>query len=53
MPETNEAADTDLKVIDPVRKFFSNVVERLTQHLDWEKRDALLYQQAYVLIAEQ
>ncbi|MFH1015257.1 MAG: hypothetical protein V1762_04995 [Nitrospirota bacterium] len=29
MSKTNAAADTDLKVIDPVRKEFSNGVERL------------------------
>lgn len=53
MPRINEAMDTDLKVIDAVRKFFSNGVERLTQHLGWKRGDTLPYQQAYVLIAEQ
>ena len=43
MTKTNEATDTDLKVIDPVRKFFSNGVERLTQP-DWKRGDNLLYQ---------
>jgi len=35
MPRINEATDTDLKVIYPVRKSFSNKgIERL-QHLGW------------------
>ena len=33
----------DKKVIAPVRKFFSNGVERLTQP-DWKRGDNLLYQ---------
>jgi len=36
MPGINEATDTDLKVINPVRKFFSNGAERL-QQIDWER----------------
>ena len=41
MPRTNEATDTDLKVI-----------ERLTQHLGWKRGDTLLYQQEYTLSPE-
>lgn len=37
MPRTNEATDTDLKVI-----------ERL-QHLGWKRGDILIYQQEYGL----
>ena len=51
MPRTNEATDTDLKVIDPVRKFFSNGVERLMQ-IGWKRGDTLLYQQEYALRPE-
>jgi len=36
MPGIYEETDTDLKVIDPVRKFFSNGVERLMQ-IDWNR----------------
>jgi len=36
MPRTNGATDTDLKVIDAVRKFFSNGVERLMQ-IGWKR----------------
>ena len=38
MQRTNEATDTDLKVI-----------ERLTQQLGWKRGDILLYQQEYAL----
>src|SRR3990172_6621345 len=41
MQRTNEATDTDLKVI-----------ERLTQELGWKRGDTLLYQQEYVLSPE-
>jgi len=41
MQRTNEATDTDLKVI-----------ERLTQQLGWKRGDTLLYQQEYVLSPE-
>jgi len=51
MPRTNGATDTDLKVIDAVRKFFSNGVERLMQ-IGWKRGDTLLYQQEYVLSSE-
>jgi len=48
MPRINKATDTDLKVIYPVRKSFSNGVERL-QQLGWKQGDTLLYQQEYAL----
>ncbi len=38
MPRSNEATDTDLKII-----------ERLTQHLGWKRGDTLLYQQEFAL----
>lgn len=41
IPEINEATDMDLKVIDPVRKFFSNGVERLMQSC-WKRGDTFL-----------
>ena len=56
----NEATDTDpclilagtsLKVIDPVRKFFSKGVERL-QQIGWKRGVTLLYQQEYALNPE-
>jgi hypothetical protein len=43
MTRINEATDTDLKVIDPVRKLFSNGVE-MQQQLGWKRRDTFLYQ---------
>ena len=60
MPRINEATDTDpclilagtsLKVIDPVRKFFSKGVERL-QQIGWKRGVTLLYQQEYALNPE-
>ncbi|MBI3754120.1 MAG: hypothetical protein HY266_08790 [Deltaproteobacteria bacterium] len=40
MPRINEATDTDLKVIYPIRKSFSNGVERL-QQFGWKRGDIL------------
>lgn len=42
MSKTNAAADTDLKVIDPVRKEFFNGVKRL-QRMGWKRGDRLFY----------
>ena len=50
MPRTNEATDTDLKVIDPVRKFFSNGVERLTQQLGWKRGDTCSINRSMLLV---
>ena len=41
MPRTNEATDTDLKIIEELGK------------LGWKRGDTLLYQQEYALTAEQ
>jgi hypothetical protein len=46
MPRINEATDTDLKVIYPVRKSFSTGVERL-QQIGWRRGDILLYQKEF------